>query len=86
MVSLGVFSHGQLITNMLACEQALQGAMAARQEKERELAIRSLEFEYLRRKSQCKMLIGGDNISNDIITLGMCFSIFFHISAHFRLR
>ena len=29
------------------------------------------------------MLIGGDDISNDIITLGTCFSMFFHIRAHF---
>ena len=28
------------------------------------------------------MLIGGDNFSKDIITLGTCFSMFFHI--HFR--
>ena len=36
----------------------------------------SLEFEYLHRKSLCEMLIGGDDISNDVITLGMCFSMF----------
>ena len=29
------------------------------------------------------MLIGEDDISNNIITLGMCFSKFFHIRAHF---
>ena len=29
------------------------------------------------------MLIGRDNFSNDIITLGKCFSMFFHIRAHF---
>ena len=83
-VTLGVFSHGRLITNKVACEQSLRGALAAGREKERELGTRSLEFEYLHRKSQCKMLIGGDDISNDIITLGMCFSMFFHIRAHFR--
>ena len=32
----------------------------------------SLEFECLNRKSQCEMLIGGDDISDDIITLGTC--------------
>ena len=32
------------------------------------------EFEYLHQKSRCEMLIGGDDISNDIITLGTCFS------------
>ena len=34
----------------------------------------SLEFEYLHLKSRCDMLIGGDGISNDVITLGWCFS------------
>ena len=42
-----------------------------------ELATRNLEFEYLFRKSRCKMLIGGDDISNDVITLGTCFSMLF---------
>ena len=47
----------------------------AGQEKEGELATTSLEFKYLHRKSRCEMLIsGGDNISNDGITLGTCFS------------
>ena len=32
----------------------------------------------------CEMLIGGDDISNNVITLGTCFSIFVHISARFR--
>ena len=44
----------------------------------------SLEFEYLHRKSRCEMLIGGDDISNDVITLGTCFSIFVYIRACFR--
>ena len=30
------------------------------------------------------MLIGGDDISNDVITLGMCFSMFVYIRACFR--
>ena len=41
-------------------------------QKEGELATTSLEFEYLHRKSQCEMLIGGGDISNDVITLGTC--------------
>ena len=53
-------------------------------EKEGELAITSLEFEYLHRKSRCEMLIGGDGISNDVITLGTCFSMFVYIRARFR--
>ena len=30
------------------------------------------------------MLIGGDDVSNDIITAGMCFSMFVYIHAHFH--
>ena len=43
----------------------------------------SLEFEYLHRKSQSEMLIGRDDISNDVITLGTCFSMFVFIRACF---
>ena len=64
----------------IACEQALWDALAARREKEVGLiATRSLEFEYMHRKSQCEMLIGGDDISNDVITLGVCFHVFFNV-------
>ena len=45
--------------------------------KEGELATRNLKFEYLHRKSRCEMLIGGDDISNDIITLGTCLQCLF---------
>ena len=65
----------------LACEQALWGTLAVGQEKEGELATTSLEFEYLHKKSQCEMLIGEDDISNDVITLGTCFSMFVKICA-----
>ena len=44
----------------------------------------SLKSEYLHRKSQCEMLIGEDDINNDIITLGTCFSMFVYIRAHFH--
>ena len=30
------------------------------------------------------MLIGGDDISNDVVTLGTCFSTFVYIRARFR--
>ena len=30
------------------------------------------------------MLIGGDDFSNDVITLGTCFSMFVYIRARFR--
>ena len=71
----------------LACEQVLRGALAAGKEKEGELATTSLEFEFLHRKCQCEMLIGGDDFSNDVITLGTCFSMFVYIRAcfHFAL-
>ena len=68
----------------IACEQAHRGALTAGREKEGELATTSLEFEYLHRKSRCEMLIGGDDISNDVITLGTCFSMFVYIRARFR--
>ena len=55
-----------------------------RLEKEGELATTSLEFEYLHRKSRCEMLIGGDDISNDVTTLGTCFSVCFYIRTLFR--
>ena len=30
------------------------------------------------------MVIGGDDISNDVITLGTCFSMFVYVRARFR--
>ena len=69
---------------LIAWGQALRGALAVGREKEGELATTSLEFEYLHRKSRCEMLIGGDDISNDVITLGTCFSMFVYIRARFR--
>ena len=69
----------------VACEQALRGALAAGREKEGDLATTSLEFEYPHEKSLCKMLIGGYDISNDVITLGTCFLMFVYIRARSRL-
>ena len=68
----------------MSCEQALRGAPAAGWEKEGELVITSPEFEYLHRKSRCEMLIAGDDISNDVITLSTCFSMFVFIRTRFR--
>ena len=62
---------------LLAYEQALR-------EKEGDLATIPLEFEYLRWKNWCEMLIGGDDIGYDVITLGMCFSMFVYFCAYFR--
>ena len=67
----------------LACKQALWGALAARREKEGELATTSLEFEYRHRKSRREMLIGGDDISNDVITHGTCVSMLVYVCARF---
>ena len=71
------------MSQIIACEQALRGALAAEQKKEGELATTSLEFEYLHRKSRCKMLIGGYDLSNEVITLGTCFSMFAYIHTCF---
>ena len=68
----------------VAWEQALRGALAAEREKEQELTTTSLEFEYLHWKSRCKMLIGVDDISNDVITPRHVFSMFVYNRAPFR--
>ena len=65
--------------NKIACKQAL----AAGREKEGETGTTSVEFEYLRRKSRCEMLISGDDISNDVITLSTCFSMYVYIRIRF---
>ena len=67
---------------MVACEQALRGVLVAGRGKEGELATTSLEFEYLYRKSRCEMLIGGGDISNDVITLGAYFHVFLNVYLH----
>ena len=54
---------------IVACEQALWGTLTAGREKEGELRTTSLEFEYLHRKSLCEMLIVGDDISNNVVTV-----------------
>ena len=70
------------VQTALACEQALRGALAAGRKKERELATKSLEFEYLHQKGRCEILIGWDDISNDVITLGVCFHVFSNACLH----
>ena len=64
----------------LACEQTLRGAL----EEEGEVATTSLEGEYLYRKSRFEMLIGRDDINNDVITLAKYFSVFVYTGARFR--
>ena len=72
-----------LKTSNIAGEQALRGPLAAGREKEEELPTTSLESEYLHPKSRREILIGGDDICNDIITLGTCFSIIVNIRPFF---
>ena len=64
--------------NLLPSLRAIKfsGALASAREKEGELATTSLEFEYLHRKSQCEMLIGGDDISH------YPWHLFFNICSH----
>ena len=67
------------IVQSVACKQALWGTLTLAWEKEGEFATMSLEFEYPHQE----ILIGGDDISNDIITLGTWFSTFVYILTHF---
>ena len=64
--------------------QVLQGALVAGREKKRELATTSLEFEYLHQKNWSKQLIGGDDISYVVNTLGSCLHMFFIVCLHSR--
>ena len=68
----------------IACEQVLRSTLAAGPKKEGELASASSEFKCLHLKSRCEMLIGGDDISNDVIILVTCSSMFVYILARFR--
>ena len=61
------------VGHLIASQQALQGALVG-QENEGEL----------HRKSRREMLIGGGSISNEVITLGTCFSMFVYIRTRFR--
>ena len=63
----------------ISLRASFQGALAAGREKERELATSFLDFEYLHRKSRCEMLIGGDDISYDVIT---SWHVFFNVCLH----
>ena len=72
--------HETKTRRRIACGQTPRDALEAGREKEGELATTSLEFEYLHRKSRCEMLIGGNDISNDAITLGAhVLSCVFHV-------
>ena len=71
----------RLVPGTLACEQTLRVTPEAGREQEGELATTFLEFEYLHRKSRCEMLIGGDEIGIDVITLNTCLLTFALVSA-----
>ena len=60
------------------------GRFGGGREKEGELPTTSVEFEHLLRTNRCEMLIGEDDISNDVITLGSYFSMFVYIRTLFR--
>ena len=60
-----VFDLAIEVHKELACEQALRGALASNLN----ICI----------EKRCEMLIGGDDISNAVITLGTCFSMFVYI-------
>ena len=53
------------------------GSSGGQRGKKRELATTSP-------LSRCEILIGADDISNDVNTLGTCFSMFAYILARFR--
>ena len=55
-----IWAWPKLFFFTLTCEQALLGVgVGVGRGKRRELATMSQEFSFLRRKSRCKMLIGG---------------------------
>ena len=65
----------------VACEKALWRRGWKRKES---LQLRLWNLNICIEKSLCEMLIGGDDISNDVITLGTCFLFFVYIRARFR--
>ena len=69
--------YGQKLARLKTCEQALLGALAVGREKE---GINWISAS----KSRCEMLIDGDDIINDVITLSPCFLMFVYIRASFR--
>ena len=72
MVGEGEFGDITLV----ACEQTFRGALATGREKEGEICNCVSGVWISASKSRCEMLIGGDDISNDVITLDNCFSMF----------
>ena len=74
-----------------AYKQVLWGALGVGQQKKRELATTSLEFDYLHQKSQIIMQTADwqDDISNDVIIPWVhaftCFSFFLYIHSNFSI-
>ena len=82
-------SHSKIVAtfvNSLRATSPGRSGSSPGREKEGDLATTSLEFEYMHRKSRCEMLIGGDDISNDVITLGTGFSMFVYFRARSSSR
>ena len=81
-VGVYLFLKNAVLRLGLACGQAtLRGALAEEREREGELATTSLELNIFR-KSRCEMLIGGDDISNDVSSI---FHVFFNVFFTFAL-
>ena len=59
-------------------EQALRGG-----KRKKSLQLRLWNLNICIEKNRFEMLIGGYDISNDVITLGSCFSMFVYIRARF---
>ena len=59
-------------------EQALRGG-----KRKKSLQLRLWNLNICIEKNRFEMLIGGYDISNDVITLGSCFAMFVYIRARF---
>ena len=70
-----------LISSMLACKQTLRDALAAWGKGGRAFNYVSGIWISTSKKSM-KILIGRDDISNDVTTLGTCLNMFFNVCLH----
>ena len=83
-VEIHYFLLMMLTVKDIAREQAFRGALGVGAKGRRPCKTTSLEFEYLYRENRCEMLIGEDDITNDVITsFGTCFSMFVYIRARY---
>ena len=76
--------NSTLTVKDIAREQAFRGALGWGGKGRRPCKTTSLEFEYLHRENRCEILIGEDDITNDVITsFGTCFPMFVYIRARY---